>query len=82
MISGIHTTLAISPFHIDFNTFTFTMQDMTNHQQQQQSPDNIQSVFLRFTNTDAGIGPIVATLNKTNNNDDSSTYSVTGGYLS
>lgn len=71
-ISGVDATLSISPLQAGFNTFTVTLNDAG------QPPQNIQSVLLRFTNVDAGIGPIIATLNKA----DSGAYSVTGGYLS
>jgi copper transport protein len=73
-ISGVDTTFEITPFHAGFNTFTVTLRDTVGS-----SPQNINAVFLRFTNPEARIGPIVATLNKT---DDSGRYSAIGGYLS
>ena len=73
-ISGVDTTFEITPFHTGFNTFTVTLRDTAGS-----SPQNINAVFLRFTNPEARIGPIVATLNKT---DDSGRYSAIGGYLS
>lgn len=73
-ISGVDTTFEITPFHAGFNTFTVTLRDTAGS-----SPQNINAVFLRFTNPEARIGPIVATLNKT---DDSGRYSAIGGYLS
>jgi putative copper export protein/methionine-rich copper-binding protein CopC len=74
-ISGVDTTFEITPFHAGFNTFTVTLRDTATDS----SPQNINTVFLRFTNPEARIGPIVATLNKT---DDSGRYSAIGGYLS
>jgi putative copper export protein len=74
-ISGVDTTFEITPFHAGFNTFTVTLRDTAGS-----SPQNINAVFLRFTNPEARIGPIVATLNKTD--DDSGRYSAIGGYLS
>jgi copper transport protein len=73
-ISRVDTTFEITPFHAGFNTFTVTLRDTAGS-----SPQNINAVFLRFTNPEARIGPIVATLNKT---DDSGRYSAIGGYLS
>jgi copper transport protein len=75
-ISGVDTTFEITPFHAGFNTFTVTLRDTATDS----SPQNINAVFLRFTNPEARIGPIVATLNKTD--DDSGRYSAIGGYLS
>jgi copper transport protein len=74
-ISGVDTTFEITPFHAGFNTFTVMLRDTATDS----SPQNINAVFLRFTNPEARIGPIVATLNKT---DDSGRYSAIGGYLS
>jgi copper transport protein len=74
-ISGVDTTFEITPFHAGFNTFTVTLRDTAGS-----SPQNINAVFLRFTNPEARIGPIVATLNKTD--DGSGRYSAIGGYLS
>src|ERR671925_1026714 len=73
-ISGVDTTFEITPFHAGFNTFTVTLRDTAGS-----SPQNINAVFLRFTNPEARIGPIVATLDKV---DDSGNYSAIGGYLS
>lgn len=73
-ISGVDITFEITPFHAGFNTFTVTLRDTAGS-----SPQNINAVFLRFTNPEARIGPIVATLNKT---DDGGRYSAIGGYLS
>jgi hypothetical protein len=74
-ISGVDTTFEITPFHAGFNTFTVTLRDTAGS-----SPQNINAVFLRFTNPEARIGPIVATLNRTD--DGSGRYSAIGGYLS
>jgi copper transport protein len=75
-ISGINTTFKITPFHPGFNTFSVTLSDPAAGS----SPQNINAVYLRFTNSEARIGPIVATLNRTD--ESSGTYSAVGGYLS
>jgi copper transport protein len=74
-INGVDITLEIIPFHPGFNTFTVTLSDTVSGS----PPQNINSVYLRFTNPEARIGPIVTTLNSTG---DSGRYSATGGYLS
>jgi hypothetical protein len=75
-ISGVDTTLEITPFHAGFNDFTVTLSDAVTGS----PPQNINAVFLRFTNQEARIGPIVTTLNSTE--DSSGRYSAIGGYLS
>lgn len=75
-ISGVDTTLEIRPFHAGFNDFTVTLSDAATSSPSQ----NINAVFLRFTNQEARIGPIVTTLNSTE--DGSGRYSAIGGYLS
>jgi copper transport protein len=75
-ISGVDVTLEITPFHAGFNTFTVTLRDAATGS----PPQNINTVFLRLTNAEARIGPIVTTLNSTD--DGSGRYSAVGGYLS
>lgn len=75
-ISGVDMTFEITPFHAGFNTFTTTLNDAATGSPLQ----NINAVYLRFTNSEARIGPIVATLNSTD--DSSGTYSAVGGFLS
>jgi copper transport protein len=75
-ISGVDTTLEITPFQAGFNTFTVILPDTAGDSSPTQ---NINAVFLRFTNPEARIGPIVTILNKT---DESGKYSAIGGYLS
>src|SRR5918997_1006616 len=75
IISGVDTTLEITPFQAGFNTFTVILRDPAGS-----PPQNINAVFLCFTNPEARIGPIVTTLNSTG--DDSGRYSAIGGYLS
>ncbi|MDQ4065994.1 MAG: CopD family protein, partial [Thermoproteota archaeon] len=75
-ISGVDTTLEITPFHAGFNTFTITLNDAATGL----PPQNINAVYLRFTNPEARIGPIVTTLNSTG--ESSGRYSAIGGYLS
>jgi hypothetical protein len=71
-IDGVDITLAISPFHAGFNTFSVSLLEAGT------APQNINAVYLRFTNVDAGIGPIIATLE----GEADGVYSSTGGYLS
>jgi copper transport protein len=75
-ISGVDTALEVTPFHAGFNTFTITLSDAATGS----PPQNINAVYLRFTNPEARIGPIVTTLNSTG--DGSGRYSAIGGYLS
>jgi copper transport protein len=76
MVSGVDITLEITPFHAGFNTFTITMSDAATGS----PPQNINAVYLRFTNQEARIGPIVTTLNSTG--ESSGRYSAVGGYMS
>jgi copper transport protein len=75
-ISDVDTTLEITPFHAGFNTFTVRLSDAATGS----PPQNINEVYLRFTNPEARIGPIVTTLNSTD--DGSGKYSAIGGYMS
>jgi copper transport protein len=75
-ISGVDATFEITPFHAGFNTFTVTLIDAATGSALQ----NVNAVFLRLTNAEARIGPIVTTLNSTD--DASGRYSAIGGYLS
>jgi copper transport protein len=75
-ISGVDTTLEITPYHAGFNTFTVILHDAATDS----PPQNINAVYLRFTNPEARIGPIVTTLNSTD--DGSGRYFSIGGYLS
>ena len=76
-ISGVDTTLEITPFHAGFNTFTITLSDAATGS----PPQNINAVYLRFTNQEARIGPIITTLNSTGEGS-GSRYSAIGGYMS
>jgi putative copper export protein/methionine-rich copper-binding protein CopC len=76
-ISGMDTTLEIAPFHAGFNTFTVTLSDQATGS----PPQNINAIYLRFTNPEARIGPIVTTLNSTGDGGEGR-YSAVGGYLS
>jgi nitrogen fixation protein FixH len=59
-IDNVNLTLKIAPFDVGQNTFNVTLADQSGI-----FPTNIRNVILSFTNQDADIGPIVATLNKT-----------------
>ena len=76
-IGGVDITLEITPFHPGFNTFTVTLSDAATGS----PPQNINAVYLRFTNPEARIGPIVTTLNSTSDGSNGR-YSTIGGYLS
>jgi hypothetical protein len=76
-ISGVDTTLEITPFQAGFNTFTITLSDAATGSPAQ----NINAVYLRFTNQEARIGPIITTLNSTGEST-GSRYSAIGGYMS
>jgi copper transport protein len=71
-VDGTGVMLEISPFQPGVNTFTVTLSEGGKPSQ------NIASVILRFTNVDAGVGPLIATLQKTG----TGVYSAAGGYLS
>jgi len=71
-MDGTDAMLEITPFQPGVNTFTVTLSEGG------QPPQNIASVILRFTNVDAGVGPLIATLQKTGDG----VYSAAGGYLS
>jgi hypothetical protein len=76
-IGGVDITLEITPFNPGFNTFTVTLSDAATGS----PPQNINAVYLRFSNPEARIGPIVTTLNSTSDGS-SGRYSTIGGYLS
>jgi methionine-rich copper-binding protein CopC len=60
IIENANLTLKIVPFNVGQNTFNVTITDQSGT-----FLSNIRNVILSFTNQDADIGPIVATLNKT-----------------
>jgi methionine-rich copper-binding protein CopC len=59
-VDNANLTLKIVPFNVGQNTFNVTITDQSGT-----FLSNIRNVILSFTNQDADIGPIVATLNKT-----------------
>ena len=59
-VDNVNVTLKITPFYVGQNTFNVTLTNQSGT-----FPTNIRNVILSFTNQDVGIGPIVATLNKT-----------------
>lgn len=72
-VDNINMTLKITPFNVGQNTFNVTLADRSGT-----FATNIRNVILSFTNQDAAIGPIVATLNKTGEGK----FSAQGSYLS
>ena len=73
IVDNVNLTLKITPFNVGQNTFNVTLTDQSGT-----FLSNIRNVILSFTNEDAGIGPIVATLNKTGEGK----YAAQGSYLS
>jgi methionine-rich copper-binding protein CopC/nitrogen fixation protein FixH len=72
-VDNVNVTLKITPFYVGQNTFNVTLTDQSGT-----FPTNIRNVILSFTNQDVGIGPIVATLNKTGEGK----FAALGNYLS
>ena len=72
-VDNVNVTLKITPFYVGQNTFNITLTDQSGT-----FPTNIRNVILSFTNQDVGIGPIVATLNKTREGK----FAAQGNYLS
>ena len=73
-IDNVNLTYEISPFYSGINNnFTVTLSDSDG-----KAPTNIKTVFLVFSNKQAGIGPISAELPKVGEGE----YSGSGGYLS
>ena len=66
-------TLRITPFYVGQNTFNVTLTDESGT-----FLTNIRNVILSFNNREAGIGPIVANLNKTAEGK----FAAQGSYLS
>jgi methionine-rich copper-binding protein CopC len=73
VVDNINLTLRITPFYVGQNTFNVTLTNESDT-----SPTNIRNVILSFSNQEAGIGPIVANLNKTGQGE----FSAQGSYLS
>jgi methionine-rich copper-binding protein CopC len=74
IIDNVNLTYEISPFYSGINNnFTITLSDSDG-----KAPANIKTVFLIFSNKQAGLGPISAELAKVGEGE----YSGSGGYLS
>jgi methionine-rich copper-binding protein CopC len=72
-VDNVNITLKVTPFYVGENSFNVTFTEKSG----EFSP-NINNVILAFTNPQAGLGPIVATLNKTGEG----TFAAQGSYLS
>ena len=59
-VDNVNVTLKITPFNVGQNSFNVTLTDQSGT-----FATNIRNVIVSFTNQDAGIGPIISTLNKT-----------------
>ena len=74
VINNVNITYGISPFYSGINNnFTVSLSNIDG-----KAPTDIKTVFLIFSNKQAGLGPISAELTKTGDGQ----YSGTGGYLS
>jgi methionine-rich copper-binding protein CopC len=78
-IDNVLLKYEISPFYAGVNNnFMLTLSDISDTTANNNPPINIRNVTWLFTNEQAGIGPIVATLGRVDNG----VYSIDGGYLS
>jgi methionine-rich copper-binding protein CopC len=73
IVDNVNLTLKITPFYVGQNTFNVTLTDQSDN-----PPTNIKNVIVSFTNKDAGLGPIIANLNKTGEGK----FAANGSYLS
>jgi methionine-rich copper-binding protein CopC len=74
VINNVNITYRISPFYSGINNnFTVSLSDIDG-----KAPTNIKTVFLVFSNKQAGLGPISAELTKTGEGQ----YIGSGGFLS
>jgi methionine-rich copper-binding protein CopC len=72
-VDNVNLKLDISSLNVGQNTFNVTLIDRSDN-----PPTNIKNVIMAFTNKEAGLGPIVANLNKT----EEAEFVVRGSYLS
>jgi methionine-rich copper-binding protein CopC len=73
-VDNVNLQYKITPFYAGTsNSFNVTLTDASG-----KPPTNIKNVIMQFNNKQAGIGPVVANLNKMENG----LYSIEGGYLS
>lgn len=73
-IDNVNLQYKITPFYAGIsNSFNVTLTDASG-----KSPTNIKNVIIQFNNKQAGIGPVVANLDKLENG----VYITEGGYLS
>ena len=73
IVDNVNLTLKITPVNVGQNTINVTLTDHSGA-----FPANIKNVILSFTNQEAGLGPIVANLNKTAQGK----FAAQGSYLS
>jgi methionine-rich copper-binding protein CopC len=72
-VDNVNITLKVTPFYLGENSFNVTFTEKSG-----EFSSNINNVILAFTNPQAGLGPIVATLNKTGEGK----FAAQGSYLS
>jgi methionine-rich copper-binding protein CopC len=72
-VDDVNVTLKVTPFYVGENSFNVTFTEISG-----EFSSNINNVILAFTNPEAGLGPIVATLNKTGEGK----FAAQGSYLS
>jgi methionine-rich copper-binding protein CopC len=73
IVDNVNITLKITPFYLGENGFNVMFTEKSG-----EFSSNINNVILAFTNPQAGLGPIVATLNKTGEGK----FAAQGSYLS
>jgi len=71
-VDNVNITLKVTPFYVGENSFNVTFTEKSG-----EFSSNINNVILAFTNPQAGLGPIVATLNNTGEG----TFAAQGSYL-
>jgi methionine-rich copper-binding protein CopC len=72
-VDDLNVTLSVTPFYVGENSFNVTFIEKSG-----EFSSNINNIILAFTNPQAGLGPIVATLNKTGEGK----FAAQGSYLS
>jgi hypothetical protein len=71
-VQGVPIDLLIHPIHVGFNNFTISIIG------ENQNLTETSNIFIEFKKSDLSLGPIIASLERTN----ATSYSTFGGYLS
>lgn len=72
-VDNVDITVKISPFQVGVNRFEVSLRSPDG-----QAPVNLQAAFMRLTNTEARVGPIIVTLDKIGDG----SFAATGAFLS